>query len=232
MGVITGAMLAATLGMSSSAFAVDFSLSGTFAKDDDVKLFEFNVGTKSTVTLKTYSYAGGVQADGTVIQAGGFDPVLSLFDASGNLIFLNDDDESGTVSQDPTTDEAYDSFLKVLLEAGDYTLALTQYGNFSNTTNLADGFSQTGNENFTSHFSRCTTGSLFCDFTGDVRTNKWAFDALSILPSSEPDEKERSVIAPPVIAPDDESTQVPEPGTTMAFALVGLGAFTQRCRKK
>ncbi|MGD1952667.1 MAG: DVUA0089 family protein [Leptolyngbyaceae cyanobacterium] len=221
MGVVTGAMVA-TVGMSSAALAVDFSFRGTFAQDDDVHLFDFSVATESTITLRTYSYAGGTQADGTGVDAGGFDPVLSLFNADGDLIFLSDDDESGTVAADPTTSQTYDSFLEIDLLAGEYTLALTQYGNFSNTTNLEDGFSQEGNGNYTSNFSRCTTDSAFCDFTGDVRTNEWAFDAIGVTPISEPDDKE-----PPV----DPPAKVPEPTTTAALAVVGLGALV-KCRRK
>ncbi|EKU97269.1 PEP-CTERM putative exosortase interaction domain-containing protein [Leptolyngbya sp. PCC 7375] len=219
LGVVTGAVVT-TLGMTSAALAVDFSLRGTFAQDDDVQLFDFSIATESAVTLRTYSYAGGTQADGTFIDAGGFDPVLSLFDGDGNFIFLSDDDESGTVANDPTTGRAYDGFLDIMLKAGDYTLALTQYNNFSNTTNLADGFRQEGNANFTSNFARCTTDSMFCDFTGDVRTNEWALDILGVRPPSEPDEGEPN---PP--------TQVPEPATTLAFALAGVGALVHRRRQ-
>ncbi len=53
--------------------AADFSFRGNFSTDDEVHLFNFSVGATSTVTLKTLSYAGGTQADGTVISAGGFD---------------------------------------------------------------------------------------------------------------------------------------------------------------
>ena len=219
LGVVAGAMMIALDG---AALAADFSLSGTFTQDDDLQLFDFSVGTESTVTFLTYSYAGGTQIDGTVIPAGGFDPVFSLFDAAGNLIFQNDDDTSGVVADDPTTGQAYDSLLEVNLAAGDYTLVLAQYGNFTNGPNLVDGFSQTGNGDFTGDFPACTPGDTFCDYTGDSRTNKWAFDALGIQPLSEPDEG-------PVTKPS-EPTQVPEPSTTAVFALAGLGAVVWRRR--
>ncbi|MEM1238855.1 MAG: DVUA0089 family protein [Cyanobacteria bacterium P01_H01_bin.26] len=219
LGVVAGAMVIALDG---TALAANFSLSGSFTQDDDLQLFDFSVGTESTVTFITYSYAGGTQIDGTVIPAGGFDPVFSLFDSAGTLIFQNDDDTSGVVANDPTTGQTYDSLLEVNLAAGDYTLVLAQYGNFINGTNLADGFSQTGNGDFTGDFPACTTGDMFCDYTGDSRTNEWAFDALGIQPLSEPD-------AGPVTKPT-EPTQVPEPTTALAFALAGLGAIVQRRR--
>lgn len=48
-----------------------------------MQLFNFTVGASSTVTLVTKSYAGGILADGTVISACGFDPILTLFDSTG-----------------------------------------------------------------------------------------------------------------------------------------------------
>ncbi|MEL6130797.1 MAG: DVUA0089 family protein [Cyanobacteria bacterium J06628_4] len=239
LGVVTGAMVT-TLG--STALAADLSFRGTFSQDSDVHLFDFSVETESTVTFRTYSYAGGTQADGSTVVAGGFDPMLTLFDATGNRLFINDDDESDTVAEDPTTGKAYDSFLTVMLAAGNYTVSLTQYGNFTNSTNLADGFNQTGN--FTSNFSRCTGVDAFCDFTGDSRTNEWAFDAFGVQPLREPDAEEPPVTEPPTTKPPvteppvteppvtepDEVAQVPEPATAVAFAVVGLGFLAKRRR--
>lgn len=232
LGVVTGAMVT-TLGIGSAADAADFSFRGTFAQDDDVQLFDFSVLTESTVTLRTYSYAGGTQADGTVIAAGGFDPILTLFDANGDRITDNDDDPLRTITSDPVTGQVYDSLIELVLAAGNYKVALTQFDNFVNGNNLADGFNQTGNSNFTSEFSRCTTDSMFCDFTGNLRTNEWAFDALGVLPLLEPDAI--PLLEPdeiPISEPDEIPTQVPEPTTTLAFALAGLGAIVQRRRKQ
>ncbi|MEO0431567.1 MAG: DVUA0089 family protein [Cyanobacteria bacterium J06656_5] len=246
LGVVTGAMVI-TLG--STALAADLSFRGPFSQDSDVHLFDFSVETESTVTFRTYSYAGGTQADGSTVAAGGFDPMLTLFNSAGNRLFINDDDKSGTVAEDPTTGKAYDSFLTVLLAAGNYTVSLTQYGNFTNSINLADGFNQTGN--FTSNFSRCTGVAAFCDFTGDSRTNRWAFDAFGVEPLREPDAEppvteppvtEPPVTEPPVTEPPvppvteppvtepDEAAQVPEPATAVAFAVVGLGFLAKRRR--
>ena len=230
IGVITGALVTT---MGSAAFAADFSLRGSFAQDDDVKLFDFSVDIESTVTLRTYSYAGGTQADGTVVAAGGFDPVLTLYDGNGQFVASNDDDAFGVTAEDPSTGQRYDSLLEMVLAAGNYTVALTQFGNFTNTVNLADGFRQEGNGNYTSNFSRCADGP-FCDFTGDLRTNQWAFDALGVEPLREADEDEPPVIDKPddPDEPDDpDPAQVPEPGTTAAFLLAGLGALAHRRRK-
>lgn len=232
MGVITGAMVT-TFGLGDAASAADFSLRGTFDQDDDVQLFDFSVNKTSAVTFRTYSYAGGTQADGTVITGGGFDPVLTLFDGNGQFLAFNDDDTSGTVAEDTQTGQGYDSLLNLILAAGNYTVALTQFGNFTNSANLADGFSQEGNGNFTSSFSRCTTNISFCDFTGNLRTNQWAFDALGVRPLLEADE---DIPDEPVIPmpnePGDEVAQVPEPTATVAIALAGMLAMAKRRRNK
>lgn len=231
MGVVTGAMVT-TLGLGGAALAADFSFRGTFAQDDDVQLFDFSVATESEVTLRTYAYGGGTQADGTVIAAGGFDPVLTLFDANGIFLASNDDDLSGTATEDPTTAQTYDSLLNRVLKAGNYTVALTQFDNFANTASLADGFSQEGAGNYTTDFLHCTTDSAFCDFTGDVRTNEWAFDALGVLPLLEADED----VPDPEPKLDDEPnvtpTSVPEPTATVAIALAGMLAMAKRRRSK
>jgi len=121
------------------ANAATFSFAGTFAQDDNVQLFNFETESESDVTLRTYSFAGGTQADGNVVSPGGFDPILSLFDSTGALIANNDDDMDGG-SVDPVTGVAYDSFLTTALAPGNYTVALTQYDNFASGTDLSDGF--------------------------------------------------------------------------------------------
>lgn len=148
-----------------SAMADDFSFTGNLSDDDDVQLFEFSVGVTSTVTMRTYSYAGGVMADGTNISAGGFDPILALFDGNENLIDQNDD--GAGVPSDPVTGAAYDTLLEVELDPGNYTVAVSQYSNFAVGPTLSDGFQGSGTLNFQ-------------DATGAFRTSFWAFDVLNV----------------------------------------------------
>lgn len=163
----------------SSAQGLDFSFRGTFEADDDVQLFNFTVESTSTVTLKTLSYAGGTQADNTVISAGGFDPILSLFDGSRNFIEGNDDGTYPYVAVDPVTGQTFDTFFQETLFAGNYTVAISQYDNFFSGgigDNISLGFLRSGQPNFTSLFCN----GNFCDITGDIRTNQWAFDILNV----------------------------------------------------
>lgn len=148
-----------------SAIAADFSYTGNFAGDDDVQLFNFTVGATSTVTLVTHSYAGGTMADGTVIPAGGFDPILALFDGAGELIDQNDD--GAGVPVDPVSGNAWDTLLVAALNPGNYTVAVTQYDNYAIGPNLSDGFNGSGTVDFE-------------DADGNFRENYWAFDILNV----------------------------------------------------
>lgn len=172
-------ILALTVAMASSttASAADFSFTGTFSQDDDVQIFNFSVGAPSIVTLRTYSYAGGIQADGNVVSAGGFDPILALFDATGVLIAENDDGPG--VPSDPTTGARFDTELTTTLGIGAYSVSIMQYNNFAAGGLLSDGFLNDGLGNFTAGFGGCSA-SAFCDVAGDSRSNEWAFDILNV----------------------------------------------------
>jgi hypothetical protein len=145
------------------ASAANFSFTGTFNQDDDVQLFRFAVGGPSftTVTLQTLSYDGGVNAAGAIIAGGGFDPVISLFDAAGTLLDENDDG----IGPDP--------FLEIALAAGNYLAALTETPNFAVGPNLSDGFQLAGTGNF-------TAPGGFVDVFGNQRDGHWALDILNV----------------------------------------------------
>lgn len=175
------------------AHAASYSFTGNLSGDDDVQLFTFTVGTSSTVTLRTWSYAGGINAAGTTISQGGFDPILALFDSAGTLLGQNDDGSSSEVAADSVTGAHYDTYLEAALAPGNYTVSVMQYSNFANGPNLSDGFPGSG-----------TTG--FEDATGDFRTSAWAFDILNV---------DDAVAVPPT------RNNVPDGGS--GIMLLGLG---------
>jgi hypothetical protein len=166
----------------SLASAADFSFQGTLTRDDEVQLFTFNVGATSNVTLRTWSYAGGVNAAGTTIARGGFDPILALFNSSGVLIDQNDD--GSAVPADAVTGSRFDTLLRSRLSAGSYTVSVMQYDNFANGPNLSDGFLYSTSPTFTSVFG-CSNGK-FCDVDASNRTGAWAFDILGVDSASLP----------------------------------------------
>src|SRR5579875_468354 len=126
------------------ANAAVVSYTGTFTGDGDVQLFNFQLTAPATVTAQTWSFAGGINAAGTVIAPGGFSPHIWLFDSSGILLQADSPEspdhtapsDCGPRAIDPSTGFCWDAYLNVPLTAGSYTLALTQDGNV-----LVDGFS-------------------------------------------------------------------------------------------
>ena len=142
-----------------SAQPISRSFAGSLTVDEpnDVRLIEFTLASTASFNVQTWSFGGsgsapgGVNAAGAVITDGGFDTYLSLFSGFGpSAVFLTSNDDGlcppGTAS--PT---CADSTLNIAsLAAGDYTLALTTFGNISfaenlGTGTLGDGFVGFGN---------------------------------------------------------------------------------------
>ncbi len=208
MRLISLAALLVTAAASAHAGTQNFSFTGTFSGDADVQAFNFTIGSLSTVTLISYSYAGGTMADGTVIAAGGFDPILALWDSAGNLIQQYDDGPE-IVPADPVTGQYFDTHLILTnLAAGDYTATIAQYANFAAGSRLSNGFTQS-NPFFTAAYG-CSNGQ-FCDAARDNRTNFWAFDVLGV----------DSAVTPTIPVP-----------ATLPLIVAGLGALRLVTRRK
>jgi len=121
------------------------SFSGTFAKDNGTAGFYFVVTAPTTVTITSTGYAGG-----------GFDPVLSLYDADGLNLDYNDDQAEGV--SDPQ--------LVSSLGKGKYTVYLSQYDNFG-PASLGLPFNFADQPDFRGGF---------IDFGGSQRTGDWALE--------------------------------------------------------
>lgn len=203
--VFTGCILAG------SAWGANFSFTGALSQDDNVQSFLFSVGAPSNVTLRTWSYAGGTNAAGTLIARGGFDTILALFDSTGLLLQQNDDGFG--VAADSVTGAGFDTFLTRSLAIGTYTVTVMQFDNFAVGPNISNGFTRSG-ANFTAAFG-CTNGQ-FCDVTGvaagNNRTANWAFDILNVQGAN-------------------EVPRIPEPGS-VALVLSGISAVLIARRRK
>lgn len=114
----------------------NFSVTGNFARVDDVQLFSFSIDTDQPVVIRTLSCEGGSNAAGQTISSGGFYPILSLYNGNGRLIEVNDADDGN-----------FDASIRRTLPAGEYTVALTAYTYFPHgypgPVSLHDGFSGT-----------------------------------------------------------------------------------------
>jgi len=207
------ALSALSIALAGNASAGSYSFTGTFTTDDQVQEFLFTVGSTSIVTAETFSYAGGTNQAVMTIPEGGFDPYLSIFDSSGELIGVNNDG-TGIVPIDPVVDAGFDSYLSFSngLAPGTYTLILSQSGNEPVGPTLADGFTETGQPDFTPGWYGCDTGP-FCDPNVVNRTGNWAVDIDNVTSASEAGE-----------------TPVPEPGSLVLFGTGIAGIIVLRRR--
>ena len=184
------------------------SFTGTFTTDSDEREFFFTLAAAGPVTIRTYSYAGGINGAGATIPAGGFDPTLSLYDSSGALISVNQDGGCGLVGKDPVTSSCWDAFLPISLPAGTYRVVLTQSTNLPAGPQLSDSFiynpnnlfnnsdlvnnvavpPYSGQPNFTQPPGTASAG--FWDFFPNRRTPAFALDiegaTSALAPSNGP----------------------------------------------
>lgn len=166
-------LFALCLGIGATASASTFTHSGAFTADNDVYEYSFNVPTMQTYTFNTTSYGGGANLDGTTSAAGGFVPVLSLFNGAGG--------PAGNAGG------SGDAYLQLALAAGSYTLALTEFPNVA-INNLSDGFLFASDPNATGTVCG-QAGGTFLDSTVAPcaqRNGNYAVNVSSASPVPEP----------------------------------------------
>lgn len=177
---LTFALPALLLGLGAAPFAqcTSFSFTGTFNRDDNVRLFEFTLSAPSTITLETWSYGGGTDALGQVIPKGGFSTVLSVFSGSGALIGYQVNGGCPPQNIDSSTGLCGDTVLKESgLSSGTYFVALTEDINIPNGLNLSSGFLEDGQGNFSGP-DFCGAPGAFKDFGCNQRTGNFELDIL------------------------------------------------------
>jgi hypothetical protein len=181
------------------AQAYDYDYFGNMDYHNDVLRFDFSVSTSGERIFFSSSW-----------DDGGFDPMLGLWDAAGNLIYFQDDGSQvgSQLSNGVSYDYAgWDSFYTVLLDPGSYFLTLTTYNNFNVSDIYSDGFSLDGETPILiSEWSQPANG---------LRTDDYAFHILNVDTASGPGE------TPPV----------PEP-STIVLLIAGLAGCLVFGRKR
>lgn len=219
------ALCAVLSGVPVPASAANFSFAGVFSTDDQVATFQF-VASGSSAVIRTWSYAGGTDANPGSIPAGGFDPYVALF---GHVVpfaetvlqagtpFIGENNDGAGVALDPVTFVGFDSLLDtaaipITLVAGQkYWVVLTQYDNFANGGTYGAGFHETGNPTFTAA-NGCSNGQ-FCDSNFDNRTANWALDITGVTSAQ------------------GINATVPEPRTGLMLGVALAGMLAARRRK-
>ena len=150
--------------------AEDFTFTGAFTRDDDVRRFTFDIVARSSVTIRTLSYDGGTDPSGKIIPGGGFSPVLALFDINdgGRLRAI---DAGFNEFPAPGEDQSRDARLTLMLQPGRFAFSLTQYFNAPVGPFLSDGFLITNEPNF---------AGGFIDPLGERRTGFFAVEVTNV----------------------------------------------------
>jgi hypothetical protein len=208
------------------------SLSFTGTLDSPESIFEttFTLTAADTITFETWGFGGGTNAAGQVISAGGFDPLIALFngpaatatiyvDGSGNPLadadnllnppwsFVGNCPPAGTVSIG-TSNDCGDDFMQVGLSAGTYTVLLSDANYIPNAIYdngaLSEGFTD-------------LTDGVFqtCDTNGSCITPNGNY-AVDI----------ESTKADLTITPEPSALPLLVAGLA---ALAGLNQFRKRC---
>ena len=203
------------------ASAGSISLVGALDPTDanDALLIAFSLASNAGIEMQSYGFggsgsaAGGTNAAGAVIAAGGFDTYFSLFEGVGAAaIFLTSNDDGNCPPGDATV-ACRDSSLNLNLAAGSYVLAVSVFDNLSFAENfgggtLGDGFTGLGN-----YFNLDILADTTPDFAVDITA-----DGLTLV------EAHRLSDLPP-------PTNVPEPSVLVLMAAAAIARILPRCRR-
>ncbi len=217
-------LLSAVCMLSSTAWASSsfLSFTGTLVSSENDAELTFTLSSPDTVTFQTWGFGGGTNAAGQVILAGGFDPLIALFngpaatatiyvDGSGNPLadadnlldppwsYVGNCPPAGTVAIG-TSNDCGDDFMQVGLSAGTYTLLLSDANYVANAI-----------------YDNGALSEGFTDFTSGVFQTCDPVANACITPNGN--------YAVDIVSPQAElMTNTPEP-STLPLLLVGLATL-------
>lgn len=178
-----------------TSLAATFDYQGVINTQKDVVYIPFTIASNSTnVRVWTDSYRNGLN----------FDPITSVWTATGDLLISNDDNASIAPGQ-----TSYDSGLVFnQLAAGSYIFSVAAYNNFPNGSKLSEGF-------------------LF-DQQAPIAIGSWCQPSTSchVGPNFSVHLSGVDTVAPPAL-----TAPVPEP-STYAMLLAGLAGITALTRRR
>lgn len=200
-----------------SADSLYLSFTGTLSTPESAFENTFILAAADTVTFQTWGFGGGTNAAGQPIAAGGFDPLIALFngpaatatmyvDGFGNPLadadnlsnppwsYVGNCPPAGTVAIGANND-CGDDFMQVGLSAGIYTLLLTD-ANYLPKAIFDNGALSEG----------------FTDFTGGVFQTCDSVANACISPNGN--------YAVDIVSTQADLSKIPEPS---ALSLLGIG---------
>jgi hypothetical protein len=172
-GLAHAAALSLSLAVAASAaHAGTSAVQGVLAADDGLAIFRFDLLAAGDVLARSWSYNGGSNAAGQNVAAGGFAPVISLFDGDDQLVAI----DIGS-ARTCALSFCWDASLAYLgAVPGHYTLVLSQDGNTPLGT-LADGYAMAGQPHYTAaYLGGSNPDATFVQIDGAQRSGHWALD--------------------------------------------------------
>ena len=156
---------AATVTNSLGNLSGDVTTNGALVDEAQVIETTLTLASMSNLTVYTTSYGGGTNLDGSTTVMGGFQSMITLYDAAGNYV-IGEEVTSPIANTDTTSGLALDSYLQAMnLLPGSYMVTLTDWQTQqpATATNLSDGFSGPG-------------GTAFLDVQGNRRTGAYTLN--------------------------------------------------------